>query len=559
MQTYVNSLKLLPRIGIVLAVSFLVLLAALGLFQYANLKSAAAKSFEEELGINTQLVALALARPAYEYNISMMESILDSFLSDESIASIEVFDDRGASLVKKAVGTRGSADNATRERNIEHQGESIGKVVLVFSALIRREMETGMVGQASSLLVQTGLISLVIVFLLSVILYRLVIRRIKQVDVALGEIAVGSGDLTRRLEASSGDEIGSLARHFNTFADKLRDDIADIGAAAIVVEELAESVLEASRLVARTGENQIQINGKIAKGLGEFGASFDGIKETVRLQGRCVEDINASLRRFSSSIEAIGQATGRISEGILSNQKAAAAGTGYINESIARGLSLGSALKDLAARIAAIRDHSADMDTYLKGIDDIAERTNLLALNAAIEAAHARQAGKGFAVVANEVRSLAKSSASAVASLVGLIHQMQASIEESAEISQSESALVLQSKNLADQADAALGEITRGADDLADLAGEIGELKKGQEEASGAIVAISSEFERLSGDIEMALVRQESSTGLIGESIASLEETGRETTRSFASMKELAERLTSQSEAFSRIVGQFKI
>ncbi len=554
-----NSLKLLPRIGIVLAVSFLVLLAALGLFQYANLKNAAAKSFEEELGINTQLVALALARPAYEYNISMMESILDSFLSDESIASIEVFDDRGASLVKKAVGTRGSADNATRERDIEHQGESIGKVVLVFSALIRREMETGMVGQASSLLVQTGLISLVIVFLLSVILYRLVIRRIKQVDVALGEIAEGSGDLTRRLEASSGDEIGSLARHFNNFADKLRDDIADIGAAAIVVEELAESVLEASRLVARTGENQIQINGKIAKGLGEFGASFNGIKETVRLQGRCVEDINASLRRFSSSIEAIGQATGRISEGILSNQKAAAAGTGYINESIARGLSLGSALKDLAARIAAIRDHSADMDTYLKGIDDIAERTNLLALNAAIEAAHARQAGKGFAVVANEVRSLAKSSASAVASLVGLIHQMQASIEESAEISQSESALVLQSKNLADQADAALGEITRGADDLADLAGEIGELKKGQEEASGAIVAISSEFERLSGDIEMALVRQESSTGLIGESIATLEETGRETTRSFASMKELAERLTSQSEAFSRIVGQFKI
>jgi len=555
----VNSLKLLPKVGIVLAASFFVLLAALGLFQYANLKAASADSFEDELGINTRLVALALARPAYEYNISMMESLLDSFLANDYIASIEVLDDAGESLVSRAVDSRASEDNAAREGELEYQGEAIGKVAIVFSAQVRREMEARMLAQSSSLLAQTGIISLAIVSLLSLILYRVVIRRIKQVDMALGEIAEGSGDLTRRLEASSGDEIGSLVRHFNTFADKLRNDIADIGAAAIVVEELAESVLEASRLVARTGENQIQINGKIAKGLGEFGSSFDGIKETVRLQGRCVEDINAGLRRFSTSVEAIGQATERISEGILSNQKAAAAGTGYINESIARGLSLGSALKDVAARIAAIRDHSADMDKYLQGIDDIAERTNLLALNAAIEAAHARQAGKGFAVVANEVRSLAKSSASAVASLVGLIHRMQESIEESAEISQSESALVIQSKSLADQADAALGEITRGADDLADLAGEIGELKKGQEEAALAIVAISGELERLSGNIEKALARQESSTGLISESIADLEETGRETARSFASMKELAERLKSQSEAFSRIVGQFRI
>jgi methyl-accepting chemotaxis protein len=555
----VNRLRLLPKIGIILASSFLGLLGALGIFQYANLQGAAADSFEKELGINTELVALALARPAYEYNTSMLESLLDSFLVNESIASIEVVDDSGESLVRKAIDARGSADNPVREREIEYQGEKIGRVVLHFSASVRRGLETRMARQVSSLIIQTTVISLIIVVLLSVNLYRLVVRRIRQVDVALGEIAEGSGDLTRRLEASSGDEIGSLVHHFNTFAEKLRNDISDISEAATKVEELAESVLGSARLVAHARENQGKIHEKIALGLGEFSESFRGIKETVSTQARCVEDMNASLRSFSASSEAIGRTTELISERILSNQKAAAVGTSYINESIARGLSLGSALKDISARIAAVRDGSADMDKYLRGINDVAERTNLLALNAAIEAAHARQAGKGFAVVANEVRSLAKSSADAAAALIGLIGIMQSSIEESAKISQSEASLVLQSKALADQANAALGDITRGVDELAGLAGDIAGLKKNQEEASRAIVAISGELERLSGDIGHALDHQESSTELFGDSIAKLEETGQETSRSFGELKALAERLKSQSEGFGRIVSQFRI
>ncbi len=64
--------------------------------------------------------------------------------------------------------------------------------------------------------------------------------------------------------------------------------------------------------------------------------------------------------------------------------------------------------KQLPPKFNALVHSSAEIESVLAVIMNIASQTNLLALNAAIEAARSGEHGRGFAVVADEVRKLAE-------------------------------------------------------------------------------------------------------------------------------------------------------
>ncbi|MCG4452160.1 methyl-accepting chemotaxis protein [Pseudomonas sp. MMS21-TM103] len=214
---------------------------------------------------------------------------------------------------------------------------------------------------------------------LVVLLARGLVRPIRQVTAALVEIGGGGGDLTRRLDESRADELGDLARGFNSFVGSQRSLIADVLATS---ERLRSSVEQVARVVENT-----------AGRAGQQQEMTDMVATAVHEMGLTVQEIAGNANRAAQA-----------SHGARDEAQQARVVVGQSIEHIERmSADIGSA----AAAVGELAEQVASIDQVLAVIRGISEQTNLLALNAAIEAARAGEMGRGFAVVADEVRTLA--------------------------------------------------------------------------------------------------------------------------------------------------------
>lgn len=209
----------------------------------------------------------------------------------------------------------------------------------------------------------------------------------------LKDIAQGEGDLTKRLDIQSKDEIGELAHWFNAFIGKLREMIRQ-------VIESAEQFTEGAKVVAESSQT-------VAQG--------------AQTQAAGVEEMSAAIEELSRSVDAVRALTVEADE--LARKSSVSAKQG------------GSAVEKSMTAMNAIRESSKRIGDIIQVISEIAGQTNLLALNAAIEAARAGEHGMGFAVVADEVRKLAERSNHAAQEIAQLIRESTRLVEEGAELS----------------------------------------------------------------------------------------------------------------------------
>jgi methyl-accepting chemotaxis protein len=262
----------------------------------------------------------------------------------------------------------------------------------------------------------------------SFILARSIARPMGQTVELLKDIAQGEGDLTKRLDVRSQDEIGELARWFNTFMDKLEDIIARVSAATAQVAAASEELTAAGEQMSSAAQQQ-------ASSLEETAASLEEITGTVKQNADNARQANQLAIGSRDTAEKGGEVVTR-----------AVSAMGEINKS------------------------SKKITDIITTIDEIAFQTNLLALNAAVEAARAGEQGRGFAVVAAEVRSLAQRSATAA-------KEIKALIQDSVQKVQDGSDLVTTSGQT-------LHEIVSSVKKVTDI---IGEIAAASQEQSGGI------------------------------------------------------------------------
>jgi methyl-accepting chemotaxis protein len=340
------------------------------------------------------------------------------------------------------------------------------------------------ISHSTRLLVAVTVSMVVISVVVAFFFIRAIVLPLKQVTVALRDIAEGEGDLTRRLAVKSRDEIGELGKWFNVFVEKIQTTVSTIGQHAQEVANSSEKLTTVSHQMSTNSEETASQANMVA-------AASEQISKNVQTVAAGSEEMGSSIQEIAKNAgEAARVAQEAVQVAAMTNQT-----------------------------IGKLGESSAEIGNVIKVITSIAQQTNLLALNATIEAARAGEAGKGFAVVANEVKELAKQTGEATEDISAKIGAIQRDSQGAVSAIQQISGIINQINEIANTIASAVEEqsattneigrnVTEAARGSAEIAQNVvGVAQAAQSTAGGATEtqAASQELARLAVALQRAV------------------------------------------------------
>nr|WP_202119595.1 methyl-accepting chemotaxis protein [Pseudomonas otitidis] len=246
------------------------------------------------------------------------------------------------------------------------------------------------------------LVGLGVLLVLAVVLGHRVVNRLRLLISALNDLAAGEGDLTRRVQIDSRDEVGEMAGAVNRFIDKLQPIVREAGEVAVRTGSEIRSLAERSRAAEAAADRQRN----------EVAGSLEAL-------GQMAAEAQAESHAMQTALQQVGEIRQATQDSAAIARK-----VGGLIETLEERVQNGSEVIERLAR------QSEQIEVVLSVIHGIAEQTNLLALNAAIEAARAGESGRGFAVVADEVRALASKTQQSTGDIQAHIGALQKGAQE---------------------------------------------------------------------------------------------------------------------------------
>ena len=196
--------------------------------------------------------------------------------------------------------------------------------------------------------------------------------------------------------------------------------------------------------------------------------SVDLLDATAQ-QSREIQDASATVLKMASDITDVSNSANESADVARQSVAAAEQGATAVQNAIKGMIDIREQIQETSKRIKRLGESSQEIGEITELISDITEQTNVLALNAAIQAASAGEAGRGFSVVAEEVQRLAERSGDAAKQIGALVRTIQTDTHDAVAAMEKSTQGVVEGARLSDAAGAALNDISRVSNRLAEL------------------------------------------------------------------------------------------
>lgn len=240
---------------------------------------------------------------------------------------------------------------------------------------------------------------------------KLVVNPLNRTVDILYALAEGEGDLTKRVDKLSYDEIGELSRWFNKFINNQMTMIKRVDTSS------------------KTSKNSIKIVSNLTNNIKEsmktVSVTVKGLLDISQKQNDVFQGTKEHFNNLSASIQEMGGLVNEVTAKVANTSEHALKANDSSNNVLTSINALEESMKITLEKITLLNKHSNDISQAVTTISSISKQTQLLSLNAAIEAARAGEAGKGFGVVAGEISKLAAETEEATRSIGDLVTNIQ--------------------------------------------------------------------------------------------------------------------------------------
>lgn len=487
------------------------------------------------------------------------KEILDSIKLEEDIISAVIYDKNKNHFLSFDKNTNNTSK--AKKYDLEEKGSTIiNDDFLIYSTpiLSQKNITQGYVKIDFSLkdtnnvlayykkmFIFVGLIILIFTALLFILIINLIISNpINNLNSFIKDIAEGEGNLMGRIHINSNDEIGSLAKSFNTFVYKLDSLVSQVKKSAtsvtteseginITSEKTLQDTLKQEVIIKNVSDSIFNIKSKSeeidlttqeqAAGLEEMSKTIDSVVENLNLivekaeimnqvvigTSNNVTEMTSSINLISSGVEEINTTMDNSSHVIkelrdalditsskisdISNiseiaNSSAKSGQIIVSETIFGIDKIVKIIETSSNKIQELEKSSSQIEQVIEIISSIANQTNLLALNAAIEAARAGEHGRGFSVVANEIRNLSEKTQLATKEIQKNINQNRDIMHLTVDSIKTSSSEMKLGKELTDKTGKAFLEIIEKFDVISTSLKDINELSSLQMKKANSTV-----------------------------------------------------------------------